>query len=143
MTMRILVALDGSAHALRAVEHVLRLRAAVGELEVHLLNVQIPIESGHVRLFVSHDQLEDYYREEGLGALQEARTALEAAGQSCVSHIAVGHIAETIARYASEMGIDQIVMGSHGRSGLTHLLLGSVAADVIRQSSIPVTIVNQ
>ncbi|WP_245944781.1 universal stress protein [Crenobacter cavernae] len=139
--MRVLIAVDGSAHALRAVEHVLQLRAKLGDLDVHLLNVQIPVESGHVRLFVGHDQLEDYYREEGLAALRDAQAALQQLGQPCTTHIAVGHIAETIARYAGEMGFDQIVVGSHGRSGVGHLLLGSVAADVIKRSAVPVTVV--
>ena len=138
---KILVAVDGSAHSRRAVEHLLALRAAQGPLEIHLLNVQIPIESGHARLFVDHEELQDYYREEGLAALAEARAILDAAGLPYSHHIAVGHVAQTIAAWAKEKGCDQIVLGSHGRGALTHLLLGSVASDVLRLSSVPVTLV--
>jgi nucleotide-binding universal stress UspA family protein len=138
---KILVAVDGSAHSRRAVEHALALHAAQAPLEIHLLNVQIPIESGHARLFVDHDELQDYYREEGLAALEEARAILDAAGVPYSHHIAVGHVAQTIAAYAKEKGFDQIVLGSHGRGALTHLLLGSVAADVLRLASVPVTLV--
>lgn len=138
---KLLVAVDGSEHSRRAVEHLLRLKAAPGENEVHLLNVQIPIESGHARMFVTHDELEDYYRDEGLAALKDAREMLDAAGVPFEFHIAVGHVAQTIAAYAREKGFDQILVGSHGRSALTHLLLGSVATDVLRLSEVPVTLV--
>lgn len=43
-----------------------------------------------------------------------------------------------IIRYAKDQAIDLIVMGTHGRTGLTHLLLGSVADNVVRKSPCPV-----
>lgn len=43
-----------------------------------------------------------------------------------------------IVRYAREQDIDMIVIGSHGRSGLAHVLLGSVADKVVRKASCPV-----
>jgi nucleotide-binding universal stress UspA family protein len=138
---KILIAVDGSLHSRRAVEEVLRLRAAQGGPEIHLLNVQIPIESGHARMFVGHEDLQDYYREEGLAALKEARAIMDAAGVPYTHHIAVGHVAQTIAAYAKEKSFDQIVLGSHGRGALTHLLLGSVASDVLRIAEVPVTLV--
>lgn len=141
MSTRILIPVDGSAHALHAVEHALQQAKLNPALELHLLNVQIPVESGHVRLFVGHDQLEGYYREEGLAALQAAATLLQQAGQAFQQHIAVGHIADTIARYAQEMAFSQIIIGSHGSSSLGQLLLGSVTTEVVQQSAIPVTVV--
>jgi nucleotide-binding universal stress UspA family protein len=138
---KILIAVDGSLHSRRAVEEVLRLRAAQGGPEIHLLNVQIPIESGHARMFVGHEDLQDYYREEGLAALKEARAIMDAAGVPYTHHIAVGHVAQTIAAYAKEKSFDQIVLGSHGRGALTHLLLGSVASDVLQIAEVPVTLV--
>jgi nucleotide-binding universal stress UspA family protein len=46
--------------------------------------------------------------------------------------------AGAITRYAGEQAIDVVVMGTHGRRGLRHLLLGSVAEEVVRQSPCPV-----
>ncbi len=138
---RLLVAVDGSVHSRRAAEHLLTLLAEEGPMEIHLLNVQIPIESGHARMFVSHEELQDYYRGEGLAALKEAREILDRAGVPYQHHIAIGHVAQTIAAYAKEKGFDRILIGSRGHGTLTDLLLGSVARDVLRLADVPVTLV--
>jgi nucleotide-binding universal stress UspA family protein len=141
MPLRILVAVDGSIHSVRAAEHVLQLARARCEIEVAMVNVQIPIESGHVRQFVARDALEAYYRDSGLAALKEPTAVLDAAGQTYTTHIAVGHVAETIARYANELHCDLIVIGTHGRTGLRHVVMGSVATEVIKRATVPVTVV--
>ncbi len=53
-------------------------------------------------------------------------------------HIAVGKPSEEILRVAREEGVDLIIMGTHGRTGVRHLLLGSVAEDVTRHAPCPV-----
>lgn len=137
----LLLPVDGSEHSLRAVDAVLGMRAAGLVADVHLLNVQIPVDSGHARMFVGQQAVEEFHREEGRAALEAARARLDAAGVPYSPHLAIGHVAETIARYAQQHAVDQIVMGSHGRGALTHLLLGSVASDVIRLVTVPVTLV--
>jgi hypothetical protein len=52
--------------------------------------------------------------------------------------IRIGQPAHTIAAYVKAAGIDLIVMGTHGRSGLSHLLMGSVAEHVMRHALCPV-----
>jgi len=52
-----------------------------------------------------------------------------------------GDVAATIVRLASEFGCNQIVMGSHGRTGLTGLLMGSVASKVMHLAQIPITFI--
>jgi nucleotide-binding universal stress UspA family protein len=54
------------------------------------------------------------------------------------AHIATGDPADAIVRYATELGVDLIVMGTHGRTGLQHVLLGSVAEKVVRHAPCPV-----
>ena len=54
------------------------------------------------------------------------------------AQVAVGKPAEAIVRVAHEVGVDLIVMGTHGRTGVRHLLLGSVAEAVIRRARCPV-----
>lgn len=52
------------------------------------------------------------------------------------------HLADEICNYAKEHGIDLIVMGSHGRSNLEAIFVGSVSHEVIRKAPCPVTIVH-
>jgi universal stress protein A len=49
-----------------------------------------------------------------------------------------GHPTEEIVKAEHEFGIDLVVMATHGRTGLTHLVLGSVAEHVVRESVCPV-----
>lgn len=63
---------------------------------------------------------------------------LEADGVAVSTFVRMGHIVEEILRLAREHEVDTIVMGTHGRSGLGHLLSGSVAERVVRTSPVPV-----
>ena len=135
---KILLPVDGSEHGLRAVDEVLR-RDRAG-LDLHLLSVQLPVD-GNVRTFINADELDAYHREEGLAALSFARLRLDAARIPYHIHVLVGHPADIICRFAAEQGCDEIVMGTHGRTGLLQRLMGSVAAEVSAQAKVPVTLV--
>jgi len=136
--LKTLIPVDGSPQADRAVVRALALIRGGAALEIHLLNVQIPIDSGHARMFFTRDEVAAYHREEGLKALAEARRLLDEAGQAYVHHIAVGHVADTIVRYARENAFDQILMAPHRAGGLA---LGSVTRDVLKHSTVPVVLV--
>ncbi|MGD0670435.1 MAG: universal stress protein [Candidatus Binatus sp.] len=60
------------------------------------------------------------------------------AGASHEIFVATGNAAPEILNLTAAQGIDLIVMGTHGRTGLKHFLLGSVAEHVVRQSPVPV-----
>ncbi|HKQ26344.1 MAG TPA: universal stress protein [Burkholderiales bacterium] len=140
--MKILIPVDGSENALRAVRHIVDHRNQFREpVEIHLLNVQPPIASGSVKMFISQQQLNDYYRDEGMAALNEARALVDRTGLPLHHHIGVGEIAPTIANYAKQKDCQQIVMGTHGRGGLAGMLLGSVATKVIHLAEMPVLLV--
>ncbi|WP_233085653.1 universal stress protein [Methanococcoides orientis] len=79
--------------------------------------------------------------------MEEARKAVEQVADACSSSgVAVetlvleGHPAEEIIKYAEENKMDLIVMGSLGKTGLTRLLLGSVAEEVLRHSKVDVMV---
>jgi nucleotide-binding universal stress UspA family protein len=59
-----------------------------------------------------------------------------------VKKILVGDAASEIIRYADEMKVDLIIMGTHGRKGLEKALFGSVAEKVVKNSPVPVLIIN-
>lgn len=140
--MKILIPVDGSANAQRAVEYVVRNIAALKDRpQLLLLNVQWNVAAGNVKLFINQQTIDDYYREQGMAALQSARAALDAATLPYQYHISVGTPAEAIVRYADEQGVDQIVMGRKGQGGLQALLLGSVVNKVLHLASCPVLLV--
>jgi len=140
--MKVLIPIDGSDNALRAVAQVLEhLDWYREQPEVHLLNVQLPVASGAVKMFISSDQLRDYYDEEGEKSLNPAREAVKAAGVPFHARVAVGDIAATLAQYARDNGCAMIVMGTRGMGALGNVLLGSVATKVIHLAAQPVLLV--
>jgi nucleotide-binding universal stress UspA family protein len=140
--MKILLPVDGSANAQRAVEHVIKYIPALKETpQLLLLNVQWNVAAGNVKLFINQQTIEDYYREQGMAALHVARAALDGAGLPYKYHISVGTPAEAIAHYAQEEGVDQIVMGRHGQGAVKTLLLGSVVNKVLLLASRPVLLI--
>ena len=140
--MRILVPVDGSDSALRAVHYAISLREKFREpVQFDLINVQRRIASGNVRMFVSEEEINRFYQEEGESALRGAHAAFESSAAPCAVHIAVGDEPESIARYAAEHGCDLVVMGTRGMGTIANMLLGSVSARVIHLSPVPVLLV--
>lgn len=140
--MKILIPIDGSEAANRAVDHVIANMAGLKESpQVYLLNVQWKLATANVKLFISQDTVKDYYIEQGMAALAPARAKLDAAGLAYNYHISVGTPAEAIVQYAEEQEVDQIVMGAQGEGKLSDFLLGSVADKVARLAKMPILLV--
>jgi nucleotide-binding universal stress UspA family protein len=140
--MKILVPVDGSANALRAVDYVVRNIAELRDTpQLLLLNVQRNVAQGNVKLFIDQGTINDYCREQGMAALQAARTALDAAGLPYQYHISIGSTAEAIVQYAQDQQADQIVMGRKGLGGLQSLLLGTVVKKVLQLADCPVVLI--
>jgi len=140
--MKILLPVDGSANAQRAVDHMIKYIAALKEMpQLLLLNVQWNVAGGNVKLFIDQEAINDYYREQGMAALQSTRAALDAAGLPYQYHISVGTPAEAIVQYAHEQNVDQIVMGRHGQGAVKTLLLGSAVNKVLHLASCPVLLI--
>ncbi|MEK6208989.1 MAG: universal stress protein [Pseudomonadota bacterium] len=140
--MKILLPVDGSENSLPAVRHVIAMKEQYRDpIEVHLLNVQLPVVSGAVKMFISQQQLNDFYRDEGVAALKDARALLDQAGVSYQHHIGVGDLAGTIVSYAKEKQCRQIVIGTRGRGSFAGALLGSVTTKVIHLADMPVLLI--
>ena len=137
---RILVPVDGSENAARAVAHAIMLLKAGQAGTLHLLNVQRPV-SGDVATFVGQGPIKAFHREEGMKALAGAIALCAQAAIPCIEHIGVGAPGPTIAAFAEELGCAQIVMGTRGLGAAGGLLMGSVANDVVRHAKMPVTLV--
>ena len=143
MPMRILVAVDGSKCSLAAVKSLARHADWYREQPaVELVHVHLPVPPVHgLGKVVGRKDIERYYQEEGEAALAEARRLLDAAGVPYSTRVLVGPVAETLVEHAAAQGCDLIVVGSHGRSELGNLLLGSVATKVLHLAPVPVLVV--
>jgi len=140
--LKLLVATDGSEKGNRVIDHVIKQAGMYKEpVEVHLLNVQLALVGVNVKLFISREDLNAYYHDEGVAALKSAREKLDAAGIKYAYHIGVGDPAEVIAQYAEDKQCDQIVMGTRGMGTVSNLVLGSVATKAIHLAKVPVLLV--
>jgi nucleotide-binding universal stress UspA family protein len=137
---RILVPVDGSDEALRALEHAVRMARLIGEAEIHLVNVQPPI-SGSVGTFVGNENVARFHQEESDNALAAARKLLEREGMPVHDAVRIGNTSQSIADHARELPCDQIVMGTRGLGRIGSLVLGSVATQVVHLTEFPVTLI--
>ena len=75
--------------------------------------------------------------------LQASLERVQRAGLQGESLLVQGTPTQTIVDTAGEQGVDLILMGTHGRTGLAHVFLGSVAEHVVRQGPCPVLVVRR
>ena len=138
----ILVATDFSANADHALDFACRLAGVFGA-EVHLVHVRILLEG--------RQQSQELQRElERLDATHDRQTEdalAKHANQRRVgvhTHLVRGlSVSESLLESALDLQCDLMVMGTHGRRGLRHLLLGSVAEEIVRTATVPVITVRE
>ena len=140
--LKLLVAVDGSAHCLRAIEAVARLAQQTIELQAVLLNVREgPAYYGELPPF-DHESIEQAQRQQQEAVLHAALAHARSCGLQRVSAQAVqGMAAAEIVRVSHQEAVDQIAMGTHGRGPLGTVFLGSVAQRVLHLADLPVLLV--
>ncbi len=141
MVKRVLVPVDGSAQAERACEFVFEEFPGATLALLHVIN---PVEAGYSTQAAIPSASEEWYdrqRELANEHLDEIETTAAEHGVEAERAIEVGKPTRVIVEYAGENDVDHIVMGSHGREGVSRILLGSVAETIVRRSPVPVTVV--
>jgi nucleotide-binding universal stress UspA family protein len=140
--MKMLVAVDGSDPARHAIECVARLSKQLHAVEVVLLNVGVAeVYYGELPPF-DYEAVERANRQYQERLLEQALAHARQCGLERVStQSALGDPAAEIVRVAADRGVDQIVMGTHGRGAVGSLFLGSVAQRVLHLSTLPVLLV--
>jgi nucleotide-binding universal stress UspA family protein len=139
---KILIATDGSEYADRArlsgIDIAKKLDAkvyAVCVVPTHPSS-SMPIGSRMMRWDVPFKIM----MEEATKAVEQIADACSSSGVEVETVILEGHPAEEIIKYAEDSNMDLIVMGSLGKTGLTRLLIGSVAEEVLRHSKVDVMV---
>ncbi len=143
--MKILIATDGSKASIRAVDYGVNIAARTGAevLGVYVVNLK-SLEFFALR---HHDDITGYegenlkLRKEGEDALAYLAEKCEKVGVKATGTIVRGYPEEEIIRAAEKEKVAMIVVGNIGRTGLEHILMGSVSESVVRRATRPVLVV--
>ena len=139
----ILVPTDGSENAEAAAEHAIGLAGAF-DATIRVLNVvDAAALVGGVDEFDAGPQVERALESVGDRAVATIEEMASEAGLTATGEVLTGRPHRSIVDHAEEVGADLIAMGTHGRTGLERLLLGSVAERVVRTSPVPVLTVGE
>ena len=139
--MKILIAVDGSVISTRAVAFAIKLARQLSKPPViTLAAVDPPLFPGAQRK-LGDAAVAEYHADNIERMLAPARRSLARAGLAHAEKTAIGEVADSLLALAAKGRHDLFVMGSHGHGGMKGMLLGSVSAKVVAQSTLPVTIV--
>ena len=139
--LNILIPVDGSRNALRAVEYVIQYRVLHDELiNVNLANVQ-PRLSKYLTRFVPAGNVRLFQKERAEEALKDAVDLLTKAGVEHTVHMDRGDAAEAIVACAQKTQSQKIVMGTTRKNALLRFFEGSVASKVMAMTDLPVEVV--
>lgn len=147
MYQHLVVAVDGSATSVNALQHACSV-AKAGNARLTLVHVANPVE--YMALapeFLQQESYEEAAVANGNEVLRAAAEQADAAGIADIQvHLLVANkgareMAQELVNYADQQGADLLVLGTHGRTGLMHLLMGSFAETVMRQSHLPLLII--
>lgn len=143
MSREILVPLDGSDPAWQALEFALEHHSDADITAYYVVNIvsaapQTMLGTGPVY----ESELYEAEEEHADSVLSDAETLANEYDTDIETVSVRGLPREAIIDYAENNAVDQIIMGSHGRSGVKRVVIGSVAEKVSRHASVPVTIVH-
>jgi nucleotide-binding universal stress UspA family protein len=141
---KILVPVDFSEHSVEAVRQAREI-AGRFNAELHLVTVVEPWPPAASMTAELYPVFRDYVLEASARATAQLNElAGGIAGSTPVHHVTrAGHVQQEIVKYIEENGIDLVVLGTHGRSGLSHWFMGSVAEKVARFASCSVLIARE
>ncbi|MGE0873209.1 MAG: universal stress protein [Burkholderiales bacterium] len=144
MYKRILVPVDGSASANRGLQEALRLaRNQKARLVLlHVVEEQFVTQAAEAMVF--SEKLFEAMRASGRKVLARAEALARKGGVKALAVLRESvtvPVADMVVREARRQRADLIVIGTHGRRGLTRAVMGSDAEDVVRSSPVPVLLV--
>lgn len=143
MYQHILMPLDGSTTSERALQEALRLARQLSA-QLELVHVVVDVRFLDSESYINYAELQEALRDSGKKILAQAQATVQQAGMTTtVKLLEAGgeHIANVIVAEAGCWPAYLIVIGTHGRSGFSRLLFGSVAEGVVRTAQIPVLLI--
>jgi nucleotide-binding universal stress UspA family protein len=138
----LLVPIDGSEPAWHALAFATRIARAAGCGKVHALYVHPRIDvSGKVQIHISEPHMRDLAKRESQSLIDMAEKRLREGAVTHSVEMLEGDAADVIARRATELGCDAIVMGTRGMGRVAGFVIGSVATRVLHLAAVPVTLI--
>ncbi len=136
---KILIATDGSKRTQNAVQTGLEV-ASLHKSKVYAVYVVDTVTFTSVPMDVTWENMYQLLKEEGEVAVGRVKEAA-GPGVDVETHVLEGNPALEITRFAKDHGVDLIVVGTLGKSGIDRILLGSVAEKVVRIAPCPVLVI--
>ena len=140
---KIVIPLDGSPVGNSAVDYIVGRKFELMHAQIHLLNVQPPLNIGKIAQVLAPDEIAAMRLAAGLDVLRPARETLQANGMLSTASVVVGRVAEAIVRYAAAHDCTSIVIGTKAMGPLKTFIQGSVPTIVVHRTTVPVTLVKQ
>ncbi|MXV64077.1 universal stress protein [Natronorubrum sp. JWXQ-INN-674] len=137
--MHVLVPIDDSDPARDAVEHAVTTFPDATITALHVINPSMSMYRGDMAY--NYERFIEIEQEKTDALFETAQTIADDHEITLETETIVGAPVRGIVDFAEEHDVDQIVLGSHGRSGVSRVLLGSVAEQVVRRATMPVTVV--
>lgn len=138
--LRVLVPSDGSPDSQYGVRHAIREFLKTRDLEIHVINMQLPF-SKYISRFVSRRNQIAFHQEQAEKALEPVRQALDGSGIPYTVHTGVGDKANGIAEAAQRLRCDRIVIGTARKSALLRFVGDSLCNRVIERAKVPVEVI--
>jgi nucleotide-binding universal stress UspA family protein len=139
---KLLVPVDSSDSAMRAVERAIRLAQDNGPMELVIVYAhEPPIIYGEIEIYLPEEKAKELLLKHSEDILRPAIEKAEGAGVRFTSQVLIGNIPKSIVSCAEALACDGIVMGTRGMSAIGNLAMGSVATKVIHLTKLPVTLV--
>jgi len=140
--MKILVPVDGSAYTKRMLGYLAAHDEWLGGSHTYTVLHAVPPVPPRAASVLESGALKSFYEEEAEKVFKPIRAFFAKKRDLSVTFVGKsGSAPETIAATADKGGFDLIVMGSHGKSALTNLIMGSVATKVLAHCKVPVLLV--
>jgi nucleotide-binding universal stress UspA family protein len=144
MYQRIFVPVDSSAPSSLALDEAIMLAKNLKAVLILAHSVNLPASGRSAPKMLDSSEIDQPQLDSGKRTLQAAQERVRTAGIETETRLLENHgkdIADLLLQAANQAQAELIVMGTHGRSGIKHLLLGSVAEGVLRAAELPVLLV--
>ncbi|MEF8814913.1 MAG: universal stress protein [Halovenus sp.] len=141
MVENFLIPVDDSDPATEALDYAVENYPDASITALHVIDPSEFSSAASIEGAATYTELLESHESKAEDLLAEMSERAAERGVSIETDYLVGEVARSIVEYVDEHDIDHVVIGSHGRSGATRVLLGSVAESVTRRSQVPVTVI--